>query len=556
MNENIEAILLDVGGTLRGSYPPDKEKQERALVDIATLMQMDIASSELYNLLQKRITAYSVWARETLNELHEEQLWSEWLLPDLPYEMVRKHAMQLTKLWRKVTATRKIFPETKEILTRLFRRGYRVGIVSNTATSIEVPEFLNELEISGLMETVILSCQFGKRKPDPEILLEAAKRMDLDPAQCAYIGDRHDRDVAAARAAGFAAVILLQEDTQKFEKEIFDPRLEPDAYIQNLMELDRLFPEKINSIIEPPHYKASLSTMWAINKFPGLEEFFIASQRLGFQSIELNHQVDSKMLDGIDMGKFHFSSIHEPCPADISANELKQNDWLISSTNEEFRQIGVNSIKRSIQIANELNAPMIVVHCGQVDMDLSLEIKLRELYSKGLKESHEYSELKNVFISKRKLKSSDHISALKKSLVELIAEANKYHIRLGLENRYHYFDIPTPDEMTELLAVDEENLGFVYDVGHAQTLEALGFFPHEEWLKRFSSRMLEVHLHDVRGITDHYAPGCGEVDFEMVASYLPKDAIRTFELHTRNSNEDVKAGLSYLVKKGCIFTIS
>lgn len=555
MNENIEAILLDVGGTLRGSYPPDKEDQEHALRDILSLMQMDISTDELQNFLKKRTKAYNSWARKTFIELHEEQLWSEWLLPDCPYELVRKHTMQLTRLWRKITATRKVFPETKEILTTLFRRGYRLGIVSNTATSAEVPELLDELGISGLMETVILSCQFGKRKPDPDILLEATKRMNLDPAKCAYIGDRHDRDVAVARASGFASVILIREETQHDDDGDDEGQLKPDLYIHNLMELDRIFPGPKVSAIPPPKYKASLSTMWAINKFPSLEDFFIASQRLGVQSIELNHQVDSKMLDGIDLNKYHFSSVHEPCPADISANDLKQNDWLISSTNEEFRQIGVNSIKRSIQLAHELNASTIVVHCGQVEMDLSLEIKLRELYSNGLKDSRQYNDLKSEYIAQRKVKSADHISAIKKSLVELIEEARKFNIKLGLENRYHYFDLPTLDEMTELLAIDEINLGFVFDVGHAQALDALGFFPHEEWLKRFSSKMLEVHLHDVRGIVDHYAPGFGEINYEMVASYLPKEAIRTFELHTRNSTEDVKAGLAYLVEKRCIFKL-
>ncbi len=146
--------------------------------------------------------------------------------------------------------------------------------------------------------------------------------------------------------------------------------------------------------------------------------------------------------------------------------------------------------------------------------------------------------------------------AVKRSLLELLDYAGQFRIRLGLENRYHYFDIPGLDEMDELLALaDPDQLGFIYDVGHAQAMDRLGFYPHEEWLRRYAPRMIETHLHDVVGVIDHYAPGLGDVDFDMVASYLPEDAIRTFELQATNSPEQVKAGLKYLVEHGCVKSI-
>jgi sugar phosphate isomerase/epimerase len=83
-------------------------------------------------------------------------------------------------------------------------------------------------------------------------------------------------------------------------------------------------------------------------------------------------------------------------------------------------------------------------------------------------------------------------------------------------------------------------------------MDRLGFYPHEGWLQRYASRIIETHLHDVIGVNDHYAPGLGEVDFDMIASYLPDDAIRTFELQMTNSPEQVKAGLKYLVEHGCV----
>jgi sugar phosphate isomerase/epimerase len=80
----------------------------------------------------------------------------------------------------------------------------------------------------------------------------------------------------------------------------------------------------------------------------------------------------------------------------------------------------------------------------------------------------------------------------------------------------------------------------------------LGFFAYEEWLKHFEPRILETHLHDVNRHVDHYTSGWGTVNFKMVASYLPADALRIFELRVNNSAEQVKSGAQFLAMKGCI----
>ena len=105
-----------------------------------------------------------------------------------------------------------------------------------------------------------------------------------------------------------------------------------------------------------------------------LEIFFWLRQRLGFAGVELNHQVSPAMLAGIDLKRFNVKSIHEPCPAVISANELKKQDLLISSPDETRRREGINSIKRSLDLAAELGCKTIVVHCGQIQGDTGLEV--------------------------------------------------------------------------------------------------------------------------------------------------------------------------------------
>jgi sugar phosphate isomerase/epimerase len=64
--------------------------------------------------------------------------------------------------------------------------------------------------------------------------------------------------------------------------------------------------------------------------------------------------------------------------------------------------------------------------------------------------------------------------------------------------------------------------------------------------------MFGAHLHDVIGVTDHYAPGLGEIDFNHIASYIPEEAFRTFEILPGNTLAQVKHGLQVMVEAGCI----
>jgi sugar phosphate isomerase/epimerase len=300
-------------------------------------------------------------------------------------------------------------------------------------------------------------------------------------------------------------------------------------------------------------YDISFSTMWGMKKFNDLGDFLLAAHRLGLPRIELNHQIRSSMLVGVDLSDYEISSVHEPCPAVIPVEELRKRDLLISSPDESRRRQGVEAVKRSIEQAHELNAHTVVVHTGQIQAETQLESEMSDLFNQGLERSDRFHALRSRFMDLRASLIDPYLEAVKQSLQELLIYAEPHGIRLGLENRYHYLDIPAIDEMGELLVLAEpERLGFLYDVGHAQVQDRFGFARHEEWLKRYANRIIGVHLHDVKGIHDHLAPGFGEVDFRMVASWLPKDAYRTLEVQSFNTPEQVRAGLDVLYNTGCI----
>ena len=302
-----------MGGTLRGFHERDIHDKEKILQEILEILNSEIPVKKFGEQLIERSKAYSEWAGKTLIELNEQDLWTKWMLPDFPEKVVSEHAIQFTKIWRRTLGTRLIFPETKDVITQLFRNGYRIGLVSNTTTSAEVPEILKDLEISGIVETVILSCNVGIRKPDPKILLLATDQLGVLPSSCAYIGDRLDRDVAVSRNAGFAKAIILRNKIYEHKKKYNDPNFQPDAYIDNLSELLSIFPPITENKTEY-RFKSSLSTMWAKENFPSFSDFFIAAGRLGFPSRELNHQVNSEMLATVALINIISAAYMNPVP--------------------------------------------------------------------------------------------------------------------------------------------------------------------------------------------------------------------------------------------------
>ncbi len=294
----------------------------------------------------------------------------------------------------------------------------------------------------------------------------------------------------------------------------------------------------------------ALSTMWGVGQFPSLADFFKAGHELGFGCFELNHAIDSAKLDGLSLNGA-ITSVHEPCPADISIAELKRRNWLISALDEEDRRQGVLATRRSIDLAHELGVNAVIVHPGRVDIDPALESALIDLYTAGKVHQPEYARARERLVNARAAQAGVNLRSVHRSLLELAEYAAQRDVRLGLENRLHYYEIPLPDELEELLGLGlDVVVGYWHDTGHAQVLEHLGFDTHEEWLRRFAGRMVGVHLHDAAGLTDHLAAGLGQVDWAMVASYLPAGALRTCEFHSSNTPRQVTAGLGWLVDRG------
>jgi HAD superfamily hydrolase (TIGR01509 family) len=470
-------------------------------------------------------------------------------------------------MWRE-SRDKSLLPDAVATLRELARRGYALAIISNTTSSVEVPALLEANGIQDLFTTVILSTVFGRRKPHASLFLAAARALGLPPQRCAYIGDNLSRDLIGARQAGFGEVVII--NVQGYQQSAYDPdddlqndpitEMKPDARIGRLTSLLELYPERAalpapdGDLRQPDAlYEAALSTMWGVDQPIPFADTFKAGRQLGFARFELNHKVSPERYAAWDHDAYYVSTVHDPCPAVIAYEDAKQGDWMISSLDEPRRVASVDSIKRTLDLACRLGAKSVVVHPGSIQCDRSREARLRELYEQGLRGTPEYKALAAELRAHRAQFAPAHVEQVLKSLSEVIAFAKGSGVAVGLENRYRYYHLPLPDEMQLFLDLCRESwYGFQYDVGHAHTLDALGLVEHRAWLERFGERMVGAHLHDVKGILDHQAPGTGDVDFRWIAPYLPAEAFKTLEVGPQASLAELAAGLEVLAASGCI----
>lgn len=103
-----------------------------------------------------------------------------------------------------LTQRTQAFPGVDELLAALHRRGLLWGVVTNKSQRFTTP-LTQAMPLFSTATTIISGDTTPHAKPHPAPLLEAARRLQLPPSVCLYVGD-DERDIAAGRAAGMPTV--------------------------------------------------------------------------------------------------------------------------------------------------------------------------------------------------------------------------------------------------------------------------------------------------------------------------------------------------------------
>ena len=304
----------------------------------------------------------------------------------------------------------------------------------------------------------------------------------------------------------------------------------------------------------------ALSTMWAQQERfrGGFTHFAEIARDAGFGAIEVSHSTDEAGLrECLSSGVLPVVSLHAPTPYTTTSRGRGNSSLNLAGLDQQERREAVAATLRTLDFAADAGVRAIVVHLGTIDSPAVHDglRRLRELFESGSIDGEDARRVRAAAAAARAEAAPAHLEAARRSLDKLVAYARPRGVAVGLETRLHYQEIPAPDEAVSLLSEHApDEAGYWHDTGHAEVWDRLGLVPHARWFDRLRERLIGCHLHDVRGIVDHRAPGNGTLDWALVAAGIPPHAARTCEIDQREPEGLLAGSVRFLSERGVVHT--
>lgn len=169
-------------------------------------------------------------AREAIKNIFEK---------DMPFEQVRKYASEKEDIYREIYKPHlKLIKGVKEFLNLLKQENIPTA-VATSAPLVNAEFVLNEGKIADLFDTIVHDAHFKHGKPDPEVYLKAAEKLNFDTSECIVFEDSH-QGIEAARNANMKVIGVattnppeLLQHTDKVINDFTEIKLEDIYKIMN-----------------------------------------------------------------------------------------------------------------------------------------------------------------------------------------------------------------------------------------------------------------------------------------------------------------------------------
>lgn len=298
----------------------------------------------------------------------------------------------------------------------------------------------------------------------------------------------------------------------------------------------------------------AISTMWNYRKAHSGEELLDQLQALGFERVELNYQVRSEWLPGIEKyvqaGKMKVSSIHNVFPKTFD-ERFSTDSVMLGYEDDALRRQAVELAKISIEWACKLGAGAVVFHPTEVPLSPdAFDVPLKKLIAAHQTDTEAFRQLqKKMFAARR---AAPYLSRMMQSIEELADHVSRHGlpVKLGMENRAMCQQIPIYPEMDMIAErFDGSPVGLWLDTGHGIMMQEMGLqtLPLSPVAER---NIVGMHIHDAADGLDHYAPCTlpGHV-LSPFRQYILASPIKVLELSGRLAAEEIIRGTDAFVQE-------
>ena len=133
----------------------------------------------------------------------------------------------------------KLRPHAKKLL-EIASENCKVGLVSNFTYAPAIYLSLRKLEISQFFNTIVISHDFGWRKPHRMIFEQALKSLQVNAEETVYVGDSTTEDIKGAKTVGIKTIFVPSQFCTLAELQRCGEK--PDLIVRNLREICAAFP--------------------------------------------------------------------------------------------------------------------------------------------------------------------------------------------------------------------------------------------------------------------------------------------------------------------------
>jgi sugar phosphate isomerase/epimerase len=278
---------------------------------------------------------------------------------------------------------------------------------------------------------------------------------------------------------------------------------------------------------------------------------------LGFTHAELSHGIRLSLVPGIleavDAGEIHISTLHNFCPLPVGVNHAAPNLFKFSSPDRRERENAFKYTLKTLEMAQRVKARLVVLHTGEADLGGLFGTpdymgKLEDLVEEGRQDSPKYAKLLTEIEMRRESRKGPAMEAATEMIRRIADEAGKRGLLLGIENREAVEEIPFDHDFPFFFDPFPDNVRYWHDCGHAQIKENLGLMAgHVLHLETMEPHLAGFHIHDVvPPASDHSRPGSGCIDFKALAAFVRPDHIKVFELAPGMPRADVLQGIDFI----------
>ncbi len=236
---DVRGIAFDVNGTLVDIHTDDGcEQAFRAAGHFLTYQGIDLRRHHLRDLYFQILKAQQRSSDEEYPEFDAVEIWrtiiSEHMTDytrRLSPESLAQMPLFLAVMCRGIERHRlRLYPHVREVL-ELLRTHFPLALVTDAQSAFARGE-LHKVGLLDYFDPIIVSGDFGFRKPDRRLFEFALDAMGVAPEHAVYIGNDMHRDIFGARQVGITTVMF---ESDQGTREYLGCR--PDFRITDLRQL-------------------------------------------------------------------------------------------------------------------------------------------------------------------------------------------------------------------------------------------------------------------------------------------------------------------------------